>query len=62
MASFSPLTRLLICYIILPSLKKLYEVLERKTEASDTSWDDLGVAILGGIVSFLETLCYGEER
>jgi len=62
MANFSPLTKLLLCYIVLPVLKKLYDVLERKTIETKSDWDDLGVSVLGGIVAFLEVLCYGEEK
>jgi len=62
MVNFSPLTKLLLCYIVLPVLKKLYDVLERKSSETNSDWDDLGVAVLGGIVAFLEILCYGEEK
>jgi len=62
MVSFSPITRLLLCYIVLPVLRKLYETLDRKTAETKSDWDDLAVSVLGGIVAFLEVLCYGEEK
>jgi len=62
MANFSPLIKLLLCYIALPVLRKLSELLERRAEKTENEWDDFGIAILSGIIATLEVLCYGEEK